>query len=125
MVGQSDLVKTGINRLSNSEWWKAKTSKKMTLQLEVRPWLRHNYTAIIVHPHLNLSYVMYDILWIRPCDRHLPFRSKISALKHTSISLPPKKGCPKTFISFTYHWMNLMGRVFSAYAIYVFMNQAY
>jgi len=35
MVGQSDLVKTGINRLSNSEWWKAKTSKKMTLQLEV------------------------------------------------------------------------------------------
>ena len=36
MVGNSEIVKTGINRLSNSEWWKAKTSKKMTLQLEVR-----------------------------------------------------------------------------------------
>ncbi|XP_023346164.1 testis-expressed protein 2 isoform X2 [Eurytemora carolleeae] len=35
MVGNSEIVKTGINRLSNSEWWKAKTSKKMTLQLEV------------------------------------------------------------------------------------------
>jgi len=35
MVGNSELVKTGIHRLSNSEWWKAKTSKKMTLQLEV------------------------------------------------------------------------------------------
>jgi hypothetical protein len=35
VVGNSELVKSGINRLSNTEWWKEKTSKKMTLQLEV------------------------------------------------------------------------------------------
>ena len=35
MVGSSELVKSGINRLSNSEWWKSKTSKTMTLHLEV------------------------------------------------------------------------------------------
>ena len=35
VVGNSELVKSGINKLSNSEWWKQKTSKKMTLQLEV------------------------------------------------------------------------------------------
>jgi hypothetical protein len=34
VVGNSELVKSGINRLSNTEWWKEKTSKKMTLQLE-------------------------------------------------------------------------------------------
>jgi len=35
VVGNSELVKSGINKLSNSEWWKQKTSKKMTLHLEV------------------------------------------------------------------------------------------
>ena len=35
VVGNSDIVKSGINKLSNSEWFKEKTSKKMTLQLEV------------------------------------------------------------------------------------------
>ena len=45
MVGNSEIVKTGINRLSNSEWWKAKTSKKMTLQLEVR----HNLIVLFLN----------------------------------------------------------------------------
>jgi len=35
VVGNSELVKSGINRLSNSEWWKQKTSKKITLHLEI------------------------------------------------------------------------------------------
>ena len=35
VVGSSDIVKTGISKLSKSEWFKQKTSKKMTLQLEV------------------------------------------------------------------------------------------
>lgn len=35
VVGSSELVKTGINRLSNSEWWKSKTNKKITLYMEV------------------------------------------------------------------------------------------
>jgi len=42
VVGNSELVKSGINRLSNTEWWKEKTSKKMTLQLEVS-WSIINY----------------------------------------------------------------------------------
>ena len=45
VVGNSEIVKTGINRLSNSEWWKAKTSKKMTLQLEVR----HNLIVLFLN----------------------------------------------------------------------------
>ena len=36
VVGNSDIVKSGIKKLSNSEWFKQKNSKKMTLHLEVR-----------------------------------------------------------------------------------------
>ena len=36
VVGNSDIVKSGIKKLSNSEWFKQKNSKKVTLHLEVR-----------------------------------------------------------------------------------------
>ena len=35
VVGSSEIVKSSISKLSKSEWFKQKTSKKMTLQLEV------------------------------------------------------------------------------------------
>ena len=35
MVGNSEIVKSSINKLSKSEWFKEKTNKKMTLHLEV------------------------------------------------------------------------------------------
>ena len=38
VVGNSDIVKSGIKKLSNSEWFKQKNSKKMTLHLEVSSW---------------------------------------------------------------------------------------
>ena len=40
LVGNSEIVKSSINKLSKSEWFKEKTNKKMTLHLEViRPLL--------------------------------------------------------------------------------------
>ena len=36
VVGNSDIVKSGIKKLSNSEWFKQNNSKKVTLHLEVR-----------------------------------------------------------------------------------------
>jgi hypothetical protein len=39
VVGNSELVRSGIKRVSNSEWWKQKTSKKMTLHLEIVRWV--------------------------------------------------------------------------------------
>ena len=36
VVSNSDIVKSGIKKLSNSEWFKQKNSKKVTLHLEVR-----------------------------------------------------------------------------------------
>merc|ERR1712032_533627 len=35
VVGNSEIVKSGIKRVSNSDWWKQKTSKKMTLHHEI------------------------------------------------------------------------------------------
>jgi len=55
VVGNSELVKSGINKLSNSEWWKQKTSKKMTLHLEVA-----SLRGVIV---LNIPPPPSDRLW--------------------------------------------------------------
>lgn len=55
VVGNSELVKSGINRLSNTEWWKEKTSKKMTLQLEIT-----SLKGIVV---LNIASPPTDRLW--------------------------------------------------------------
>jgi len=55
LVGNSELVKSGINRLSNSEWWKAKTSKKVTLHLEIA-----SLTGVLV---LNIPPPPSDRLW--------------------------------------------------------------
>jgi len=55
VVGNSDIVKSGINKLSNSEWFKEKTSKKMTLQLEVT-----SLRGVIV---LNIPPPPSDRLW--------------------------------------------------------------
>jgi len=55
VVGNSELVKSGINKLSNSEWWKQKTSKKMTLHLEIA-----SLRGVIV---LNIPPPPSDRLW--------------------------------------------------------------
>lgn len=55
VVGSSEIVKSGINKLSNSEWWKAKTSKKITLYLEV-----HALKGVIV---LNIPPPPTDRIW--------------------------------------------------------------
>eukprot|EP00092_Neocalanus_flemingeri_P015037 GFUD01016241.1.p1 GENE.GFUD01016241.1~~GFUD01016241.1.p1 ORF type:complete len:991 (+),score=217.81 GFUD01016241.1:98-3070(+) len=55
VVGNSELVKSGINKLSNSEWWKQKTSKKMTLQLEIA-----SLRGVVV---LNIPPPPSDRLW--------------------------------------------------------------
>jgi len=55
VVGNSEIVKSGIKRVSNSEWWKAKTSKKMTLHLEVA-----SLTGTMV---LNIPPPPSDRLW--------------------------------------------------------------
>jgi len=55
VVGSSEIVKSGINKLSNSEWWKAKTSKKITLYLEV-----HSLKGVLV---LNIPPPPTDRIW--------------------------------------------------------------
>jgi len=55
VVGNSELVKSGINKLSNSDWWKQKTSKKMTLHLEIA-----SLRGVIV---LNIPPPPSDRLW--------------------------------------------------------------
>jgi len=55
VVGNSELVKSGINKLSNSEWWKQKTSKKITLHLEMT-----SLSGVLV---LNIPPPPSDRLW--------------------------------------------------------------
>jgi len=55
VVGNSDIVKSGIKRVSNSDWWKQKTSKKMTLHLEIV-----SLAGVIV---LNIPPPPSDRLW--------------------------------------------------------------
>jgi len=55
VVGNSEIVKSGIKRVSNSEWWKQKTSKKMTLHLEIV-----SLAGVIV---LNIPPPPSDRLW--------------------------------------------------------------
>lgn len=55
VVGNSEIVKSGIKRVSNSDWWKQKTSKKMTLHLEIV-----SLAGVIV---LNIPPPPSDRLW--------------------------------------------------------------
>ena len=61
VVGSSEIVKTGISKLSKSEWFKQKTSKKMTLQLEVRTF---NFVAFHYSLKTGLSHSPHSCLQI-------------------------------------------------------------
>ena len=62
VVGSSEIVKTGISKLSKSEWFKQKTSKKMTLQLEVRTF------KVIADESMTLKKLSSSGLSPSPCS---------------------------------------------------------